>query len=459
MSPLSDKYRKVHCIGIGGSGVGSLARFLNKAGLKVSGSDQKNSPVICQMVNDGLKILIGQKSGNIPDDTDLVIYSSAIPASNPERLEAASRRLTIMSYPQAIGLLTKEYETISVCGTHGKTTTTAMAALAFTKSSTDPGVIVGAPVPGLGGNSFRYGKGKYFILESCEHFRSFLNYAPSHVIVTNIDLDHLDYYKDLPDYISAFRDFFMRIPVNGLLVANGDDPNIRRAIEGIKTKKIIFYGQGSGNLYRIRGNEIFYKGKKIFTFDLKIPGTHNIYNATAAFALCHELGLDMSACASALNGYSGSGRRFEIKGKIGNTTIIDDYAHHPVEITATLKSLRQKYGPAKKVLCVFQPHQYSRTRHLLEGFVNSFYDADEIIVSDILKVRDSNEDVQGIDAEAFAGKIAEKYDKVRYGGGLSKIADSLKPKIGDYDFIITMGAGDVWKVADALIGTKPGTCA
>lgn len=454
MNNLTKKFKKIHCIGIGGSGVSGLARYLNAAGIQVSGSNDKDSPVVTEMINRGIKAFIGHSSANIPPKTDLVIYSSAIPADNPERLVAIAQKIPSMSYAQAIGLLTQEHETICICGTHGKTTTTAMAASAFIKSSADPGVIVGAPVPEMSGQNFRYGKGKYLILESCEHFRNFMNYSPAHIIVTNIDLDHLDYYKNLEDYIKAFKEFFSKLPNKGLLIANGDDANIASALKGIDPKQIILYGQGSNNHYQIKGTDIFYKGKKIFTLDMQIPGIHNIMNATAVFALCHELGLDMFACANALNDYIGSGRRFEIRGQIGKTTIIDDYAHHPCEITATLKSLRQKYGPQKKILCVFQPHQYSRTRRLIDGFVNAFNDADEVMVSDILRVRDSDEEVSGMNTKTFTDKLSEKHKTVSYGGTLLKIIDTIKPAIADYDVIITMGAGDVWKVADALVG-KP----
>jgi len=449
-----NKYRNVHFIGIGGSGMSGLALILKSSGVNVTGSDEKPSPILSELQLAGVKLTIGHSASSLDGSVDLAIYSGAVPESNAERAAAAAKNIPSLSYPQAVGLLTRDFTTVAVCGTHGKTTTTSMTAAAFIASGLDPDVLVGAPSKELSNHNARHGKGKYFVLESCEHMRSFMNYSPSHIIVTNIELDHLDYYKNIEDYKRAFVEFISKLPAGGLLVANGDDPNVTDVIEGLTDKKIILYGRGENNLYRIIGNDIHYKGKKIFSFNLKVPGLHNVYNATAVFALCHELGLDLTKVTAALNNYSGASRRFEVKGVVGKTTIIDDYAHHPSEIAATLRAARQKYGNGKKILCIFQPHQYSRTRHLIKGFTEAFTDADQIFVSDILRVRDSDEDVAMIDPESFVRKLSEKHAHVRYGGALQKTINTVRPTMRDFDVIITMGAGDVWKVADALLETR-----
>ncbi len=446
-----EQYRHIYLIGIGGSGVSGLARILKSSGTEICGSDEKSSPLTDELSSEGVRIIIGHSSKNLPPETDLVIYSPAVPANNPERLEAKVRKISQLSYPQAVGILTANHISVCVCGTHGKTTTTGLAAAAFIVSDKDPLVLLGSSTCELDNRNSRYGKGKYFVLESCEHFRSFLNYNPAHVIITNIEPDHLDYYKDLDDYKSAFKEFIAKLPENGLLIANGDDPSVLDIIKDIKKINVFLYGQNGNNQYQIKGQDLYYKGKKIFRFDLKIPGLHNIYNAAAVFALCHELRFDMHGAAGAINNYAGAARRFEIKGRVGDTTVIDDYAHHPTEIAATLKSLRQKYGPDKKILCVFQPHQYSRTKHLLEGFIGAFPDADAVIIPDILRVRDTDEELKNIDPETFVKRISDKHASVRFGGGLKKTIATIRRDMKNYDVVITMGAGDVWKIADALV--------
>jgi len=426
-----------------------LARIYHAAGASVSGSDQTSSRTTDELLKEGIFVKVGQKHGQIHKATELVIYSSAIQESNPERIEATDLNIKQLSYPEAVGLLTRQFSTISICGTHGKTTTSGMLAASFLACGQDPTVLMGATTAELGNRNARYGTGKNLILESCEHFRNFLNYEPKNIIVTNIELDHLDYYKDSRDYIGAFKEFFDRLPANGLLIANGDDSGTLDATRKIG-KKVIYYGSGHDNHYRIINRDLFYKGKKIFTLHLSVPGLHNVYNAAGVFALCHELNLDMSAAAKALMEYKGAGRRFEIKGYFGKTLVIDDYAHHPTEISATLHAVREKYGHGKKIICVFQPHQYSRTRFFLEDFSESFGAADHVIIPEIIRVRDSEEDVSRISAEMLVKKISEKHPSVSQGGELEETIKILREQAPKYDILITMGAGDVWKIADSL---------
>jgi UDP-N-acetylmuramate--alanine ligase len=449
MQTEGQKTEKIHFIGIGGSGMSGLARIYHASGSIVIGSDQSSSHTTDELTKEGITVMIGHKNENISAGTELVIHSSAIPVTNPERLEAASRKIGQLSYPEAVGLLTKRFSTISICGTHGKTTTSGMLAAAFLSAGRDPAVLLGSTTVELGNRNSRYGKGGNLILESCEHFRSFLHYDPKSIIVTNIELDHLDYYKDSRDYIGAFREFFSRLPENGLIVANGDDPGVLEATKDLG-RKVIYYGSGYDNDYRIINRDLFYKGKKIFSLHLAIPGLHNVYNAAAVFALCHEMNLDMSAAGKALLEYKGAGRRFQVMGYFGKTLVIDDYAHHPTEIAATLHAAREKYGHGKKILCVFQPHQYSRTRFFLEDFSESFGTADRVIIPEIMKVRDSEDDVSRMSAALLVEKISSKHPSVVLGGDLGNTLNILKNEASDYDIVITMGAGDIWKIAEAL---------
>jgi UDP-N-acetylmuramate--alanine ligase len=456
MPPMADQTdipANTHFIGIGGSGMSGLARIYKSSGSVVTGSDMNASHITEQLAAEGITFTIGHHQDNLPMVTELVVYSSAIPKDNPERLKAFRSGIRQLSYPEAVGLLTRRYETVSVCGTHGKTTTGGMAAAAFIAAKSDPTVLMGSTTFELGDRNSRCGKGRHFILESCEHFRNFLHYEPKYAIVTNIELDHLDYYRDSHDYIGAFREFLSKIPREGLIVANGDDSGVLEALKGNK-RRVILYGSGYDNDYRIINRALFYKGKEIFKLNLGIPGIHNAYNASAVFALCHELNMDMSAAAKALLEYRGAGRRFQIMGSIGKTLVIDDYAHHPTEIAATLHAVREKYGDGKKVTCVFQPHQYSRTRHFLEDFSEAFGRADHVIVPDIIRVRDSDEDVTLTSAQTLVERISSKHPSVTASGDLDSTIVMLKKTSSDYDIIVTMGAGDVWKVAEALTSNQ-----
>lgn len=429
-----------------------LARIYHQDGMIISGSDQYESHTTYQLIQEGIKIHIGHHSNLLPVDTNLVIYSSAIPKDNPERIRASQLGIKQISYPEAVGSLTKKYSTISVCGTHGKTTTSGMLAAAFLACAQDPTVLIGSSTEELGHKNARYGRGRHLILESCEHFRNFLHYKPKNIIVTNIELDHLDYYKDSHDYINAFVEFFNKLPANGLIVANGDDPGVRKAISRIN-KKTVFYGGKKHNHYQIINHDLYYKGKKIFSLKLAIPGVHNISNAAGVFAMCHELKMNLTHVGNALLNFKGAARRFQIKGYYDQTLVIDDYAHHPTEIASTINAVREKYGQSKKILCVFQPHQFSRTRFFLEDFPTAFTNSNSIIISDIMRVRDNEQDVASISAPKLVDKISTKHPSVIYGGDLDNTLKIIKTQAKSFDIILILGAGDIWKIADTLTKT------
>lgn len=426
-----------------------LARIFHDKGFKVSGSDGESSHTTEKLKKEGIKVTIGHFPENLQADSDLVIYSSAVPKDNPERELAAALGISQQSYPEAVGTLSDSFSTVCVCGTHGKTTTTGMLASSLLACGQDPTVLLGSSTAELGDRNSRHGQGRYFALESCEHFRNFLHYSPKHIIVTNIELDHLDYYKDQNDYVSAFVEFIDKLPEDGLLVANGDDAGVTEALK-IKPRKAVLYGSGNDNHYRIINRDLYYKGKKIFSFNLSVPGLHNVYNAAAVFALCHELNLDISDSGRALSQYRGADRRFQIKGNYGNTIIIDDYAHHPTEIAATIHAAREKYGPHKKIMCVFQPHQFSRTRFFLEDFSEAFARADHVMITDILRVRDSDEDTSSVTTEKLVKSVSARHPSVSHGGDLDSALEKIKSESSNYDIILTLGAGNIWKIADEL---------
>jgi UDP-N-acetylmuramate--alanine ligase len=445
------KYRQIHCVGIGGSGMSALACILKKTGIRVSGSDLQDSEILSKIRKQGIKVFIGHKSKNLPSGTDLVIRSSAIPLNNPEIKEAAGHKIPVLNYAQGVGLLSNCHKTICICGTHGKTTTTAMTAAVLTALKQDPTVIVGSSVNELQNRNYRAGKGKYFVLEACEHFRSFLNYKPQIIILTNVEADHLDYYKDLKDYKSSFIEFINKLPADGILIANGDDKNIRDILKKCRKPKVFLYGSGKNNNYLLKGSKVLKKNKQIAILDLNIPGKHNLMNSAAVISLVDKLGLNVKVALKILNSYKGSARRFELKGIVKGTHIIDDYGHHPTEIAATLKAVREKYGKKSRILCVFQPHQYSRTRLLLNDFAKSFGDATEVIIPNILRVRDTDADVKSITPQKLVQKITLHHGNAKFIHGLDKTATHIKKHIDKYDVVITMGAGDVWKIADMLV--------
>ncbi|MFC1749358.1 UDP-N-acetylmuramate--L-alanine ligase [Pseudomonadota bacterium] len=431
----------VHLIGIGGSGMSAIARIFHGMGTTVTGSDSTDSPVIESLRELGIKIFIGHDGSNINFDTGLVIYSQAIEEDNEELLQAEEGEIRMMSYPQALGLLTQNKETVAVCGTHGKTTTTGMIASALIDSGKDPSVVVGADLHELGNKNAILGKSNLMIIEACEYKRAFLNFAPNYIVLTNLEPDHFDFYKTYEDYLDAFRHFIGLLPPDGKLIVNIDNDSVRELIDSLRAVNTITFGKSSNADYSF---------DKIAKLNLSIPGDHNMMNALAAYALCGEFNVNEADVKKSLESFKGAARRFELKGKIGKTEIYDDYAHHPTAIKATLKAAREKFGPDAKILCVFQPHQYSRTYNLLEEFSESFSDADEVIISNIYGVRDSEEDMEKVDVETLVNKISEHHDNASHGEGLENTARIVKEKINDYDFIFTMGAGDVWQIYEDL---------
>jgi len=416
---------KVHFIGIGGIGVSALAKYYLEKGYQVSGSDLVSSEITETLKKLGVKIFIGKhKEKNLAEDVDLVIYSPAVKPDNPELKEAKKLKIKSLSYPEALGELTKKYFTIAVSGTHGKSTTTAMLGLLLTKAGFDPTIIVGTKVkefaPPAGGSNCRVGKSGYLVIEADEHMASFLNYWPKIIIITNIEADHLDYYKNLRNIKKAFNEFIGHLPEDGVLITN-----------------------------KSADNKAFPKLKKI----LKVPGAYNIYNASLALAVARVLKIPDEVSFKALSGYKGSWRRFEEKkAKINNKKIIlvSDYAHHPTEIRVTLEAAREKY-PKKKIWCVFQPHQYQRTYYLFKDFVKVFRQApiDKIIITDIYDVagREKREIKEKVNSKELIKAINKPWAIYL---PFKKIKNYLKKNLQGREVVIIMGAGDIYNLVGCL---------
>ncbi len=427
---------KIHFIGIGGIGVSALAQYYLQKGHEISGSDLVASEITYFLRKKGIKILIGNKEENINKDFDLVVYSPAVKTDNPEYKKAKELDIKLKSYPEALGDLTKQYFTIAVAGAHGKSTTTAMIALILIKAGYDPTVVVGTKLKEFGDSNFKMGQGKYLVIEACEYDDSFLNYFPKIIVVTNVDKEHLDYFKTFKNVIKEFKNFISKLPKDGFLVANKDDKNLVKISKGkFTTKHYSTIQKESAKLKKT----------------LKIPGRHNISNALAALSVARILNIKDEISFKSLSEYGGSWRRFEIKQGIANgkkIIVISDYGHHPTEILATLKATREKY-PNKKIWCVFQPHQYQRTHYLFKDFVKVFRKVpiDNIIITDIYDVagREEEKISSSVNSENLVKKINEKNIKYM---SLNLAEKFIKENIKNGEVLIIMGAGDIYKLAD-----------
>jgi len=433
---------KIHFIGLGGIGVSSLAQYYLAKGNEVSGSDLAASEITELVKQKGAKIYIGNSAENILPDLDLVIYSPAVKPGNLEFKKAKELKIKLQSYPEALGELTKEYYTIAISGSHGKSTTTAMLGILMQDAGLDPTVIVGTKVKEFGDTNFRFGKSKFLVIEACEYDSSFLNYFPKIVVVTNVDKEHLDFFKTFANVKKAFKDFIMRLPEDGFLVFSSDDKNLNVIARSIATK------QSGLRLLRFAHNDKNAgKLKKI----LKVPGKHNVLNALAVLQVARILAVPDKISFKSLSNFRGTWRRFEIQdGRAGNKKIIliSDYAHHPNEILATLLAARERYSK-NKIWCVFQPHQHQRTHYLFNDFIKVFKKVkiDKVILTDIYDVagREVKEINLKISSELLAQKINRK--NVIY-CATNKLEDYVKENIKSGDVLIVMGAGDIYKLAD-----------
>jgi len=440
------KKLNIHFIGIGGIGVSALARYYLEKSYQVSGSDLVSSEITQALKKKGAKIFVGKHRGkNLPKDTDLIIYSPAVQQNNPELKEATYRGLTPVSYPQALGELTKKHFTIAVAGSHGKSTVAAMIGVLLKKAGFNPTVIVGTKVKEFGDSNCRVGNSKYLVIEADEYFASFLNYWPKIIVLTNIEADHLDYYKNLKNYILAFKKFVSHLPKNGILIANKDEKNLYNTFSTF-VKNVIWYSLKEKESERL---------KKI----MEIPGEFNVSNALAALTVARVLKIPDKISFKALSEYRGSWRRFNIKKvKIDNRplTIIDDYAHHPTQIKVTLEAAREKF-PKKEIWCIFQPHQYQRTYYLWNDFVKvlSEVPVDKLIITDIYDVagREEKEIKQKVNSEKLIKAIKKPWAIYL---PKKKIVNYLNRNLQGGEVVIVMGAGDIYELSSKFKILKVG---
>ena len=443
----------VHFVGIGGIGMSALARWFLVQKWAVSGSDLSPSIITRSLAKDGCRVKIGHSASFISPETELVIYNQAIPKDNPELLRARKLNIHRVSYPEAIGALTENYKTITVSGAHGKSTTSALASLVLMRGALDPTVIIGTNLREFGNANFHKGqKNGFLILEADEWRASFLHYLPSIAIITNIDKEHLDYYKNFSRIKEAFLRFIARIKKGGALIFNADDPQIKileRRIRKIARKK---------NLdlipYSIRSPKI--PAKKIKSV-LKIPGEHNLSNALAAYTLGHMLKISESKILRALGSYRGAWRRMEFKGRYNGALVFDDYAHHPTEIEATIKGFKEKF-PRKKILCIFQPHQAKRLANLFPEFTAAFDEADECLILPSYEVAGRDKDLKRHNAEELVRVIQKKNQKklifyLKDIQSLKKAIRILSPSSSPLSnkVIIMMGAGDIFEHTKTIV--------
>ena len=450
---------KYHFIGIGGIGTSGLAKILMKNGATVSGSDMEDSTVVAQLRSLGATVAIGHRPENITEDTNIVVMSAAVTAANPELGRASELGLPIYKYAEMLGRLFDTYTGIAIAGTHGKSTTSGWLSYVLRQAGQKPNFIVGAHIPQLDGSS-GVGNGRIFVAESCEYDRSFLNLHPSAAVLLNIEADHLDYYRDEDEIVEAFADFAAGVKDGGALIANGHDKNIARVLRRFKTNpNIILYGLEAHcdvraeNLKLVNGTyefDLYVKNDLLGRPHIALAGQFNVLNALAVTAGCIHAGMDGNSIVEHLGGFTGIDRRLMLKAKIDGITILDDYAHHPTEIRASLKAIREKYAP-KRLWCIFQPHQYSRTRFLLDDFAESFKLADSTIVPEIYFVRDTAESKSKVNAETLVERIRLQGCEALFINDFSGILEHLKNNVKDGDLVVTMGAGTIWKVADEYI--------
>ena len=483
---------KIHFIGIGGIGVSALAKYFLNQGAKVSGSDLVESEIVDDLRKLGAKnpphpplkrgVASGHHKENLPPDTGLVIYSAAIEKNNPELKEARKRGIKCQTYAQALGELTKKYFTIAVSGTHGKSTTTAMVALILVKAGLDPTVIVGTKVKwnnesgimnyGDSGSNFRLGHSRYLVIEADEYDASFLNYWPKIIVLTNIEEDHLDFYRDITHIRKTFKEYLDNLGRRGILVANKDDKNVQKIIKGLKCEVKSY----SAKL-------------EVDDLNLKIPGRHNLMNVYAAITVARALGIRDKIAVRALNKFRGTWRRFEYKGEVNGAKIFDDYGHHPTEIKATLQAAREYLendkrlarlagASAKRAIghrrlwCIFQPHQYQRTYQLFDDFAKAFGEADRVVLLPIYSV--AGREKQSIKKKVSSKKLALRLmaqgkpfsvvqdrpfnsvqgKQVAYLDSFKKTERYLRKNLKSGDIAIIMGAGDIYKLSEQLIYKK-----
>jgi len=446
----------IHFIGIGGISMSGLAELLLHHGFRVSGSDSKSSELTEKLETLGARISYPQAAENIADGIDVIVMTAAIRENNPELMAARAKALPVLTRAELLGQVMKHYsQSVAISGTHGKTTTTSMASELLMSAGMDPTLSIGGILPSIGGN-FRIGGSEHFITEACEYTNSFLSLYPKIEIILNIDADHLDFFKDLADIRASFARFAALLPEDGTLIINGSTDKIEEITAPLKCKVITFglskdYDYGADNFtydkYARPTFTLYKKGVEAGSYTLGVTGEHNICNALSVIAYADLLGIDDEITKAALQHFTGTDRRFQLKGEHNGYTILDDYAHHPTEIAATLNTANNY--PHENLWCVFQPHTYTRTKALLDDFAKALSIAQHVILPDIYAARET--DTLGVSSQNLADKINALGGDAIYLGDFAKIEEFIEKNLSTGDLLITMGAGDVVKIGENLL--------
>ena len=453
------RYQHMHFVGIGGIGMSGIAEVLLNLGYRVSGSDLKRSPITNRLESLGAKIFEGHAAGNV-ENAHVLVTSTAVRADNVEVLEAIRRQIPVIPRAEMLSELMRLKYGIAIAGSHGKTTTTSMVATVLDRAGFDPTIVVGGLVNAMGTNA-RLGRGDFMVVEADESDKTFLKLSPTLAVVTNIDLEHLDHYADIEDIRSCFVEFVNKVPFYGVVVICLDDPNVQVIIPQI-TRRMLTYGLSSqaeisatavnilresfGSEFTVRRNK-----EDLGRIHLNVPGRHNISNALAAVAVGLDLEIDFQLIAEGLESFRGTGRRFEIKGEIGegneSILVVDDYGHHPTEILATLSAAK---ASGRRLVVLFQPHRYTRTQKLFSDFARSFYDADVVLLCDIYPA--SEDPIEGVTSKSLADEIERfGHRNVHYIGSAEAGAEALAQYAYPGDLLLTLGAGSVWRAGESYL--------
>src|SRR6266550_2069765 len=458
--------QRIHFIGIGGIGMSGIAEILLTMGYSVSGSDLKRSAVTDRLLGMGARIFEGHAASNAAA-SDVVVTSSAVAKNNPEVLEARERKIPVIQRAEMLAELMRLKYGIAIAGMHGKTTTTSMVAAVLAAGGLDPTVVVGGRVDAMGSNA-RVGKSEYMVAEADESDRSFLKLSPVLAVVTNIDHEHMDCYRNMRDVKRAFLDFMDRVPFYGMVVLCNDDPILRRMLPQIP-RRVVTYGTRRGSDFHIKVREcgfdnqenhavsrfdVTYRGSNLGEFRLCVPGAHNVLNATAAIAVGIGLDIQVGQIRAALETFHGVDRRFQLRGKVTGISVIDDYGHHPTEIRVTLAAARQ--CGFRKIHVIFQPHRYTRTRDLMDEFATAFQDADNLIILDVYQA--SEQPIEGVTGEALARKIIETGKRnATYASSFADAAKLVYEVATEGDMILTLGAGSVSQLGPMILEKLQGS--
>jgi UDP-N-acetylmuramate--alanine ligase len=455
---MFSRIQHIHFVGVGGIGMSGIAEVLVNTGFRVSGSDLKSSEVTRRLETLGLAFTEGHRAENV-GDTDVVVRSTAVRDDNPEIVEARGRSIPVIPRAEMLAeLMRLKAESVAVAGSHGKTTTTSMVATVLGRAGLDPTVVVGGVVKSFGSTA-RIGKSDLMVVEADESDRSFLMLTPTIAIVTNIDREHMDYYKDMDDMRGCFAQFVNKVPFYGTAILCLDDPHVQAVIPLVKRRRVTYglsaqadvsahtikFNDGYGSAFTVwRGTEV------IGDVSLRAPGLHNVYNALAAIAVGFELKVPFEQIAGALSEFTNADRRFQFKGEEAGVLVVDDYGHHPTEIKATLAAA--KIGSAgRRIVVLFQPHRFTRTQDQMEEFARSFNNADVVFVADIYAA--SEDPIAGVTSEALTAAIKRYGHKnAQYIGPLEKAAEVLREHVRAGDMVITLGAGPVYRAGEQLLG-------